>query len=125
MKANELRIGNLVECKYSDGSGVCFEHEIMIGDFEDLSNGQSLESDFQPIPLIEEWLERFGFENDGPSWSSHDLFSIQKTEKGWFAFVYSRHSTIDISSYFHNVHQLQNLYFALTNTELNDQTTED
>jgi hypothetical protein len=63
--------------------------------------------DIEPIPLTEEWLLRLGFNG----W-----------DKGNFTMVLSNGNFIEfgyvIAKNIKHVHQLQNLYFALTNEEL-------
>jgi len=104
MKPEELRIGNWV---YMFGStSVCSKVNIKSIEFYDL---------MEPIPLTEEWLERFGFEFDG-EWWDYLNFGINIRQNrcseslGEFGFNY-----YPIPKY---VHQLQNLYYALTGEEL-------
>jgi len=115
MKANELRIGNLITSKMS---GVLTVQMIPID--IDMSR-------YEQIPLTEEWLLKFGFEKKNHIWSdksvSEGLFFKNKyfieisldgflfcelhySGQGWFM------KTIK------HVHQLQNLYFALVGSEL-------
>lgn len=112
MTANELRIGNWVEIIqptkeiYTTIQPSCFSVEII--------------SHYQPIPLTKEWLLRFGFyenRNHNPSWQL-DVnlgFSIWgRVKTGFNVFVDSD----EIGYPINHVHQLQNLYFALTGEEL-------
>ena len=67
-----------------------------------------------PIPLTEKWLLDFGFENKEENWEKSDsnlwdFLIILDYE----SFMYS-YSKLEIK----HVHQLQNLYFALTGEEL-------
>ena len=80
--------------------------------------------EFKPIPLTEEWLLKFGFEEvdkerakSQASWKimAKDKFEIEYSTESWFLNNYKgNHQSIAY------IHQLQNLYFALTNTELED-----
>jgi hypothetical protein len=71
------------------------------------------------IPLTEEWLLKFGFtfrkDTGFIGWYSQPVFGesirVFLIENGYFKF----HSATTVIKY---VHQLQNLYFALTNEEL-------
>lgn len=118
MEARELRIGNYVRLKNSDietcidlidcaGSGEAWIH--LEG------NGiQSLIHQIEPIPLKEEWLLKFGFVSN----SYQDRFEnkaihveCNKT-KGFVELWVERMPHIKY------VHQLQNLYVALTGEEL-------
>jgi hypothetical protein len=126
MKANELRIGNLV-MHYND---LC----TVIGYYDDIFIAQSFDKiDFksnvfnlQPIPLTKEWLLKFGlieYIDFGVKMGTYDKMPL-------CGFTYSIHTkkvmimhtgnsishwlNIDINY----VHQLQNLYFALTGKEL-------
>jgi hypothetical protein len=116
MKANELRIGNFVKGKEMN---VYWTVEAIDGNsIFSYGKWRSLDA-FEPIPLTEEWLLKFGFEYrkeilfDG--WYSklinYNSIRIFKDENGFFKY----YSAI---TYIHHVHQLQNLYHALTGEEL-------
>ncbi|AGO48415.1 hypothetical protein Phi10:1_gp074 [Cellulophaga phage phi10:1] len=71
----------------------------------------------QPIPLTEEWLLKFGFKRNEP----YCFIGIKKRiqlinigNKYFRLYYYNTSIKIDIA----HVHQLQNLYFALTGEEL-------
>ncbi len=102
MKANELRIGNYVHMDMSID-----DIEVVRLKIGDLALFAIEARELYPIPLTEEWLLKFG------------LMSI-KTELGlWnngdaIYFNYGFEKSIQLKY----VHQLQNLYFALTGEEL-------
>ena len=111
MEAKELRIGN-----YYDG----------VRGIEQLTNAESLQEiesypeKFKPIPLTEEWLLKFGleFEDDLSQFIKvlgYDFgeFILHPLVRGGYLF-----SEGSIDKYIEHVHQLQNLYFALTGEEL-------
>lgn len=125
MKANELRIGNKL---LKDGVVVTIDARTIFDIWDD--NGLKK---YEPIPITEEWLIRFGFEKDGGEYNSpSDEFDIiiHVSEDGdrytaSNVFVgrvgnWDRDGVnyICMGNCFKYVHQLQNLYFALTNTEL-------
>lgn len=87
-------------------------------DIEGLDEVQLNRSSIKPIPITEEWLVRFGFKiNSGVSSREFLMKNIKVCnhyEKGFLFIVDWWHSGIMIQS----VHQLQNLYFALTGEEL-------
>lgn len=108
MNANELRIGNLVYFlgNVHEIEGLSKRLRPDVGHFL-LSNIEHAQKGFhlKPIPLTEEWLVKFGF---------------KKGSKGWFKTLSNNHK---FNFYMYknlcsNVHQLQNLYFALTGEEL-------
>jgi hypothetical protein len=126
MKANELRIGNLV-MHYND---LC----TVIGYYDDIFIAQSFDKiDFksnvfnlQPIPLTKEWLLKFGlieYIDFGVKMGTYDKMPL-------CGFTYSIHTKKVMIMHKGNsishwlninidyVHQLQNLYFALTGEEL-------
>lgn len=108
MKANELRIGNYVKLPY----GV--EDVVNVGDPEgggDTVNGYRIEK-CKPIPLTEEWLIKFGFEKTSLHYLKKDGFIIQ-SEKDYFECFLG-----NVVVKLQYLHQLQNLYFALTGGEL-------
>ena len=108
IQASELRIGNWVTDEFKDArklisvekTAVEFEHGI-----------RNIYKNLKPIPLTEEWLEKFDWEKEGIYYDSF--------EKSFYVFS----GLGDPSSYgkkvkLEYVHQLQNLYFALTGEEL-------
>jgi hypothetical protein len=70
--------------------------------------------DISPIPLTEEWLVRFGFEK-----SSNGYFKFPLEIRGLnLVFFGNKFSKRGLNLTIQHVHQLQNLYFALTGEEL-------
>ena len=106
MKPNELRIGNLVYDSTMNTTVV----ESIIPEHGRVRH---------PIPLTEKWLVRFGFDSLGKFGYGIGQFRLEfsknlaKDHGVEFVFWIDR-SIIPIKS----VHQLQNLYFALTGEEL-------
>jgi hypothetical protein len=123
MNHKELRIGNYINMA---------EYGISPVDIEDLEFIEGCKKcNYTYIKLTEEWLEKFGFikkyaesafeeggyylDKNGNrvySWIK-GVFNLEIQSNGeiWFE-VYSHYNHIEY------VHQLQNLYFALTNEEL-------
>lgn len=128
MKSKELRIGNLIG--WHDGNREDFlpiEIQGIVGKRIHVNvNGsnqfchESYQS-FLPIPLTEEWLLKFGFEkHNNLFFSNHDYFSYIELGAYGCDGLYG-YCLNDEKSIYHKlkyVHQLQNLYFALTNEEL-------
>lgn len=119
MKANELRIGNLVQNVYKDTFGI--SHETLC----DFANGYV---NLKPIPLTEEWLIKFGFIKEDFMASGCEIYQlgswrlakmIQPIKRDSFSLWHENMSppTLRLSTIKY-VHQLQNIYFALTNEEL-------
>jgi hypothetical protein len=112
MKANELRIGNWVQFRHTEKPV-----RITLGDFVREYNDEHLE-DYEPIPLTEEWLIKFGFDFDGycSYWKSEIELTKDTMDEHFQSFnnVGSGLCQKEIKY----VHQLQNLYFALTGEEL-------
>lgn len=112
MEAKELRIGNLIEYFYPH------EEEwgtlsVSIEDLEDVHK-----ESFRPIPLTEDWLLKMGFSNQNFYWSCIDEnFEIAELKNNEWIHSINGCEYTDGKT-FKYVHQLQNLYFALTNTEL-------
>jgi hypothetical protein len=116
MKAQDLRIGNLVNYKIVDKLDERKEwFEPCEIDAVDL---QVIDLDYQPIPLTEKWLLKFGF-------FVSDLliqkkgFKLGNPTKGVYIFnLYNSKGNVCKTIILEYVHSLQNLYFALTNEEL-------
>lgn len=116
MKANELRIGNYLL------NDVVFQvNPITLTMIID----KTWEF-FQPIPLTEEWLLKFGFAHQYKNEIGQDFFECV-IDSEFKLYVNLNRMNISISKkYVGNVyskkiqyvHQLQNLYFAMTGEEL-------
>lgn len=135
MKASDLRIGNYVYYEHTthivsgvhgnklyswwvkDGEPV-IEYEA-----KDISGTQvenpymDVVSQYEPIPLTEEWLLKFGFDMKDKNrldWVK-GAFNLERSNEddSKFCFeVYSHYIPLDY------IHQFQNLYFTLTGEEL-------
>lgn len=104
MDAKELRIGNYVYAQ----SGKLVANRDSIYKVENV-NIQSARK-YEPIPLTEEWLLKFGFTSFGLRYSHDHLpFDIIKGNGFYMANITPEITTLN---------QLQNLYFALTGEEL-------
>lgn len=123
MKANELRIGNLVNYRIIDEIDERKEwlevSEIDYDDLRILGIKDEMNNDYQPIPLTEEWLLKFSFDNLGTFGFARGDFKLEFTKniitKQDCNFIFWINLRI-IRLY--SVHQLQNLYFALIGEEL-------
>lgn len=103
LKANELRIGNLVNTKY----GIKVVTDINVNQYCFF-----LEDHVTPIKLSEKWMLELGFE-DG----EEGHYYINKFIINIYGEVYWGDSEEWLGE-LQYVHQLQNLYFALTGEEL-------
>lgn len=113
MKTEELRLGNLVSNMNPRHNDSILTIE-SIGDNHEVNvfYRKYLLSELEPIPLTEEWLFKFGFKPEYSHWWNGD-FTIDKSAIGGYFLC-----DIDIHVAIKYVHQLQNLYFALTGEEL-------
>lgn len=110
MKANELRIGNWASIYGTNGWADEFkEMEISQHHFQVCESHPDW---FKDIPLTSEWLERFGFE-DVDEYYYHEGMRIYDDGDGKLYYMSN-----DALVHLDYVHQLQNLYFALTGEEL-------
>ena len=124
MKARELRIGNLVNYHTAEG-------DILVAriDWQDLKWISKDEKGFNiahsAIPLTEEWLLKFGFEEYE---FEDEIFGYVLNDFGYvneFQFmirIFIDFEGILIQKPIKFVNQLQNLYFALTGEELTIKT---
>jgi hypothetical protein len=129
MKANELRIGNLVllHCKNEkdeiaklltiDEIDGCYynraSNKMYINKkYDQVKNGWCKFNIIQPIPLTEKWLLKFGYTEE--DFETGKIIIVTENNK-LIGFIINKYSYSPIIKY---VHQLQNLYFALTGIEL-------
>jgi hypothetical protein len=120
MKANELRIGSLVYI--TDTSTQLFykqETQINIHNLMYLcgETKEPFEFEIEPIPLTEDWLLKLGFKQVPKIKSEYYKHGISFDVKDNTCFI-ETDSTPEYFNHIKHVHQLQNLYFALTNEEL-------
>jgi len=134
MDAKELRVGNFVTAIRCDNSQIIDQvkqlHESYVVTKFDWGK-------VEPIPLTEEWLTKLGFEQmssycgcDGYHWVINYEVDNEKNDFTMFMGVeYEKDKSnkffiepFEIMSsgklFIKHVHQLQNLYFALTGEEL-------
>jgi len=117
MKATELRIGNYVKC-YVKGITDRFDTvQLNIYHLTDICK-QIKDYKYEPIPLTEEWLLKFGFELDiEDDGYQKGKYKVSVSDEGCLFFIYVGYYPEEIAE-FKYIHQLQNLYFALTGEEL-------
>jgi hypothetical protein len=119
MKASELMHNNLVQTNQGVFKVYNFTHTLVTLEpflTKEHHVRELTEIDF--IPLTEEWLLRFGFEMEqtmAPSIELMEYYSLdgfrfmKDIDNKWFLMGYNWNAF-----HFKYVHQLQNLYFALT-----------
>ena len=110
MKANEFRVGNYLQDK-EDKIAII---EKLTKDNYQASSGSITTLPLKPIPLTEEWLLKFGFESKTASVTHVNSYILGKIylTNGLRSGIH--YGDIEIKY----VHQLQNLYFALTGKEI-------
>lgn len=118
MEITEVRIGNLI----SENGKVVLVKSLQWGQGINQEAGRAA-PDVQPLPLDAAWLERLQFTLDKEQ-SEGEPYRLY-TMGSWDAYVYEGYISIELSSGAYEppqdityVHQLQNLYFALTGREL-------
>ena len=126
MIANELRIGNLVMDRGGKSLQIDYmdKHKVYQEMFVNEISVHPLTEYFtriEPIPLTEEWLVKFGFDKTNSIRLMIDISSyyLQVTASNLDCLILSQDNSIStILRPIKYVHQLQNLYFALTGEEL-------
>ena len=103
MEARELRIGNWVK-----------RNSIVVQcDFMSVANCHAIPDQYEPIPITEYWLEIFGF-NGLSKEDSNGFELIYNNAIGYRLSIQGQYQYKEIKY----IHELQNLYFALTGKEL-------
>lgn len=82
-------------------------------------------NEIEPIPLTKEWLLKLGFEKSDITGfdmcfinNNINRYVIQKMCDKWTLFIRIDNDNLELLLGFDHVHQLQNLYYALTKEEL-------
>jgi hypothetical protein len=121
MKANELRIGNYV---FAQSSKLVRQNKVERTRVVQIQSvNYQTANKYDPIPITEEWLVRFGFSDKKRIYQGtadvwrNEGFRISKHKLDNFYVFKIYRSRVGEVKLMH-VHQLQNLYFTLTETEL-------
>jgi hypothetical protein len=127
----DLRIGNSVEAHGDWGWEVVEVTDLSDAEIGHTTTGSlgSCNDECRPIPLTEELLLRFGFEdhkNTG-NWKikGNKYWSLGEQKQGYLKIKLTKAHNFRVENFgnksimIKHVHTLQNLYFALTGKELN------
>lgn len=133
MKANELRIGNLVysQTEIENGHhlpliviGIDTKHITYLSQNHQIHSEirpfQVMPIQLYPIPLTKTWLDKFGFKDSLILLPENGELEIRLFSNTFH--LWSSKEQADVPIYrnqINHIHQLQNLYFALTGAELN------
>lgn len=132
INANEIRVGNRFNRELHSNRGMEYDNdfvmsEYMLGRLFGDDNSLALQ-DLFPIPLTTEILEKCGFvkDKDGDYWIDlmtnylKAMFMNDGVYPVWICLAELSSEMEQFASLnrINYVHQLQNLYFALTGTEL-------
>jgi hypothetical protein len=131
MDIKELRVGNIVRHNVKDDeseTGFCEpnEAEINIHDMNYFLITDYEIKKIEPVKLTDEWLERAGFEML-PEWTDKkkdgaiaylDLGYLNISKNMLGGITLCDNQGLSTGVHIEYVHQLQNLYFVLTGTEL-------
>lgn len=111
MKASDLRIGNWVLCNDQPCKVICLNEDEIICIGED-----RVEEEIKPIPLTPEILEKAGFENKNDNfYTIQNVISFGIQPDGLYPTFIKGDNVINQVKF---LHQLQNLYHALTGEDL-------
>lgn len=122
IKVEELRVGNYLQWEDQFGKNIDQISQILTGSVTFQNSGAFHDiKGLKPIPLTEEWLVKLGFEFKDFFWQKfvheeEDNF-VGALHNIGFAYYVNINDDKPLI-YVYSVHQLQNLYFALTGEEL-------
>lgn len=138
MKANELRLGNYVDITRMVGEvriptgrtfktvGVSMFNSSLVAATVNPATEEHwpnyANTHIEPIPLTEDWLEKFGAKSVGklhPSWRLNGFYIEEALLKDGYNFrqILNKEESLMLRKIKY-VHTLQNLYFSLTGKEL-------
>jgi hypothetical protein len=118
MTENELRIGNIIFYKKNNEV-----HEVTLNTFYWISESVDELSDYEPVPLTEEWLLKFGFVKNEANWWKKQVRVVPIGDYTEFCVyekldAFSYQTCMWCNSHIKHVHGLQNVFHALTGQEL-------
>ena len=108
MEVKELRIGNWINYQGIN------EMQVKLDEFSDLFNGEDVIEDYKPIPLSEQWLLKFGFEEHHIKQGFGKLYyhrgvDIYKKDGVIVFYVHTNRNWV----VFEYVHEIQNFFSSL------------
>jgi len=119
MNAKNLRIGNYINVTRSHGRGEK-QTSVKKVNLHYLSQLENKSKNITPIPITEKWLIDFGFvnvtDNEYPNYNLGHYTCMWRNGK---TNICNNHGFINDLKY---VHELQNLYFAVSGRELSLKT---
>ena len=111
MEASELRIGNFVKYLTLNGNSEILANGIYLFELGEL--------ELHEIPLTEEWVLKFGgIHETGGMYFFGNVGILHYRRENEFSLMNYNYKKGQIYTTIKYVHQLQNLYFALTGKEL-------
>lgn len=131
MEARNLRIGNFVRAKSPEKTEWVEAHKISAHTLYSMEYPTAMDfvkPDMEPIPLTKKWLDKFGFDDSeykegytGVDYRTNLIMDFVLTKPN-FMGEWQNYYTYDLGQHrfvaLHYVHELQNLFFAVTTTEL-------
>ena len=121
IQAKELRIGNIVNHTDDEDTWIMTIEAVTLDGCHTECNGifDYIEPDLlEPIPLTEEWLVKFGFVESGSNFIINDELVIDLNDNSFGVYENEYETNWNFNVNMSHVHQLQNLYHALTGEEL-------
>ena len=124
MEAKDLRIGNWIDLRdIEDTINNSIEFDYDEGNF--YIDGRHIDC-IKPIPLTEEWLIKLNFEkhyylDDQPEQGYYFTLEFFNNDYEDLCLISNEDLTVELfpfSQVYNYVHEVQNLYHAITNTEL-------
>ncbi len=105
-------IGNYFEYK-------CHIIKFAIEDFSEVYNNSPFLDLLDPIFLTDEWMLKFGFKKVGINYEKDWLLLLKNKSTNTLDFIISGNRSYNMNiTNLKYVHELQNLFFAITKTEL-------
>lgn len=131
IQKTELRIENIIIDSHNDGypMGATFvvkelrDEELIYYTEDSPGVGHTAPyAEIDPIPLTDEWLEKFGFfskcKSSCAQWNIRNFYVSTDHEDEYGSKTEYHERYLCNNVWVDSVHQLQNLYFALTGEEL-------
>jgi hypothetical protein len=117
MKAQELRVGNLVWVDTGIYNRLPTSITALSRELFRCKDGIFSTVKFEPIPVDEDWLLRFGFKKRNDKTFTYDRFILYFVSKYEFWYMNDRRTNVYFTKV-EFVHELQNIIFAMNGEEL-------
>lgn len=118
-----MRVGNLIEWEDKVCSVNSLSKTRLSISYPGVTRYNVQFDEVKGIPISIRWLERLGFDNSNyKDIYENDRMGFMETDTGWQLYFLTETNLHEEQIYYKHVHEIQNVFYALTKQELRNET---